>query len=274
MWRIRWPGSTAHPLSTAAVVVLVLLATAALVGPALLPFSASQVDLARVQLPPGDQHLMGTDSLGRDILARAAAGGRVSLAVGATSAAVAMMMGLLLGSAAGYFGGWLDAAVMRLVDAFLAIPAFFVLVACQAVLGPGLSNVVILISLLSWMMPARIIRSLTLIMRGQEFILAAMALGCSDRRILFRHIVPNLLGPSAVLFALATADALLLESALSFLGLGVPPSVPSWGNMLADAQAAILSGAWWVPALPGGLILATALAVNLVGDGLQETLGG
>lgn len=274
MRQFRLPRFFGQPLPMTAAVVLALLAAAALAGPALLPFGASQIDLARIQLPPGQQHLVGTDSLGRDVLARAAVGGRVSLAVGATSAAIALLLGLLLGSAAGYFGGCLDAAVMRLVDAFLAIPAFFVLVACQAVLGPGLANVVILISLLSWMMPARVIRSLTLVMCGQEFILAARALGCSDKRILFRHLVTNLLGPSAVLFAPATADALLLESALSFLGLGVPPSVSSWGNMLSDAQAAILSGAWWVPALPGTLILATALAVNLVGDGLQEALGG
>lgn len=274
MRRNRLPRSIVRPRPTASLAILALLATLVLVGPALLPFGASQIDLASIQVPPGYQHLMGTDSLGRDVLARAALGGRVSLAVGATSAAIALLLGLLLGSAAGYFGGWLDAAVMRLVDAFLAIPAFFVLVACQAVLGPGIANVVILISLLNWMMPARVIRSLARALRGQEFIVAARALGCSDGRILSRHVVPNLIGPSAVLFALSAADALLLESALSFLGMGVPPSVPSWGNMLSDAQTAILSGAWWVPALPGGLILTTALAVNLVGDGIQEALGG
>lgn len=253
-----------------ALVTLLLLALAAILAPMLTPYDPSRIDLAKTTQPPGTGHPLGTDLLGRDLLTRSLYGARVSLAVGASSAAIAAVLGLTLGLIAAYRGGWVDLLVTRLVDAALAMPALFVLIAIQALLGPTVFNVVLMVSLVGWMLVARVVRALTLSLKEREFVLAARALGCSGSRIVFRHLIPNLAGQVIVLFALGVADALLIESALSFLGVGIPATVPSWGNMLGDAQTAILSGAWWVAAVPGVLILWTALAINLLGDGLQE----
>ena len=253
--------------------LLLLMGTAALLAPLLAPGDPSRIELTRINMPPGPQHLLGTDALGRDLLSRALLGGRVSLAVGLAAAAISALLGVTLGLAAAYGGGWLDVLVTRLVDAALAVPAFFLLVAVQSVAGPGVPNVILMASLVGWMTVARIVRALTLSLKEREFVLAARALGCSAIHIVVRHLVPNLAGQVAVLFALGVADALLIESALSFLGMGVPAAEPSWGNMLADAQAAILSGAWWTAAFPGVLILATTISINLVGNGLAQAFG-
>ncbi len=265
----RLTRSDIDPLSAASAAFLLSLAAAALLAPALFPGDPSRIDLANMALPPSQQHILGTDLMGRDLLKMAAYGARVSLSVGVTAAATAAVMGLILGLVAAYSGGWIDAAICRLVDASIAMPAFFLLIAIQSLLGPGLPNVILMVSLVGWMLVARVVRATTLSLKEREFVLAARSLGCSGVRIVFRHILPNLLDQVTVLYALGVADALLMESALSFLGLGLPITQPSWGNMLSDAQAAILSGAWWVALFPGGLILLTALAINLVGDGLQ-----
>ncbi len=259
-------------LMLAALLLLILMALGALLAPFVAPYSPSRIDLTIAGAPPGGAHLLGTDTLGRDLLSRALHGARVSLAVGLAAAALSALLGVTLGLVAACKGGWIDALVTRLVDAGLAIPAFFLLIALQSVLGQGVANVILMVSLVGWMTVARVVRALTLGLREREFVLAARALGCSTNRIVLRHLIPNLAGHIVVLFALGVADALLIESALSFLGMGVPPSEPSWGNMLADAQAAILSGIWWAAALPGVLIMGTALAVNLVGDGLAQML--
>jgi peptide/nickel transport system permease protein len=253
-----------------ALLFLALLLLAALLAPVLAPLDPSRVDLAQTALPPSTRHLLGTDTLGRDLLSRALYGARISLAVGLGAAALSAALGLLLGLAAAYRGGILDAAITRLVDAAMAVPAFFLLIALQSIFGSSVLNVILMVSLAGWMAVARVVRALTLSLKEREFVLAARALGCSPPRILLHHLIPNMVGQIGVLFALGVADALLLESALSFIGLGVPSTEPSWGNMLNDAQAAILAGNWWVAVLPGTLILGTALAINLVGDGLQE----
>ncbi len=267
---LRWQRFTRDPLAPAALTLLLLLAVAAILAPFLAPYDPSRIDLARGTLPPGPNHPLGTDTLGRDLLSRALYGARVSLAVGLGAAGLAAFLGVALGLAAAYWGGDLDTVITRVVDAALAMPAFFVLIALQSLFGPGVLNVVLMVSLVSWMVVARVVRAVTLSLKEREFVQAARALGCSDARILLRHLIPNLASQVVVLFALGVADALLMESALSFLGMGVPPTEASWGNMLNDGQAAILSGAWWVGAFPGALILGTALAINLTGDGLQE----
>lgn len=264
-----WRRLLQQPLVAAALVLLVLVGVAALSAPFVAPYDPSRIDLSRAGLAPGHEHLLGTDLLGRDILSRALHGARVSLFVGLSAAAIAALLGVSLGMIAAYRGGLLDALVTRLVDAALAMPAFFLLIAVQTLLGAGVANVIIMVSLIGWMVVARVVRAVTLSMKEREFILAARALGCSGARIVVRHLLPNLVGQVGVLFTLGVADALLIESALSFLGMGVPPTEASWGNMLSDAQAAILSGAWWIPAFPGMLILGTAMAVNLVGDALS-----
>ena len=266
----RWRLFAREPLAPVALLFLALLLLAALLAPVLAPLDPSRVDLAQTALPPSTRHLLGTDTLGRDLLSRALYGARISLAVGLGAAALSAALGLLLGLAAAYRGGILDAAITRLVDAAMAVPAFFLLIALQSIFGSSVLNVILMVSLAGWMAVARVVRALTLSLKEREFVLAARALGCSPPRILLHHLIPNMVGQIGVLFALGVADALLLESALSFIGLGVPSTEPSWGNMLNDAQAAILAGNWWVAVLPGTLILGTALAINLVGDGLQE----
>jgi len=269
---VDWRLLLRDRLAVASLALLIILAVAAILAPLLAAHDPSHIDLQQTAQPPGPGHPMGTDLLGRDVWSRALYGGRVSLAVGLSAAAIAALLGVVLGLAAAYRGGWVDAVVTRLVDAALAMPAFFLLVAIQSIMGPGVANVILIVSLVGWMVVARVIRALTLSLKEREFVLAARALGCSAPRIVLRHLVPNLAGQIGVLFALGVADALLLESALSFLGMGVPLTEPSWGNMLSDAQAAILSGAWWIGAFPGLLVLGTALSINLVGDGIQEML--
>jgi peptide/nickel transport system permease protein len=257
------------PMAAAASGFLLVLAGAALLAPVIFSGNPARLDLHSLTLPPSFEHPLGTDMLGRDVLRMAAHGARVSLAVGGVAAAVSALLGVLLGLTAAYRGGWLDTAVCRLVDASIAMPAFFLVVAVQSVLGAGIANVILMVSLVGWMVVARVVRAAALGIKQSEFVLAARALGCTGWRIVFRHLLPNLADQVAVLYALGVADALLMESALSFLGMGVPPTEPSWGNMLSDAQAVILTGAWWVAVFPGGLILSTALAINLVGDALQ-----
>ena len=268
--RPGWRRLLQDPVTLVAAGTLLLLGLAALLAPLLAPHDPSRIDLRVAALPPGAGYPLGTDLLGRDILSRSLHGARVSLAVCLSAAAIAALLGVALGVVAAYYGRWIDVVVTRLVDASLAMPAFFLLIAVQSLIGAGIVNVVIMVSLVGWMPVARVVRALTLGLKEREFILAARALGCSGIRIVLRHILPNLAGQVGVLFALGVADALLVESALSFLGMGVPVTEASWGNMLSDAQAAILSGAWWMATLPGALILATALAINLLGDGLQE----
>jgi peptide/nickel transport system permease protein len=262
------------PAALVSLSLLVFLAAAAAAAPLLFPWDHSAVDLSRRGVAPGSEHLLGTDGLGRDLLARAVFGARVSLGVGLGAAAASALLGLTLGLAAGYWGGWRDALITRLVDASLAIPAFFILVALQSMLG-GTStvSVVLVISLVGWMPVARVVRAQTLSLKQQEFVLAARALGCPGSRIVLRHLLPNLAPHVTVLYTLGVADALLMESALSFMGFGVPATEASWGNMLADAQAAILSGMWWVIVVPGLLILITALAINSIGDCLSRAMG-
>ncbi len=256
-------------LSVWGLATLLFLGAAALLAPILSPGDPARIDLTGAGLPPSLDHILGTDLLGRDLLAMAIHAARVSLAVGISAAAVSAVLGITLGLIAAYRGGWIDALVCRLVDTSLAIPAFFLVVAIQAVVGPGVANVVLIVALVGWMVMARVVRASVLALREREFVLAARSMGCSGYRIVIRHLLPNIAGQVTVLYALGVADALLMESALSFLGLGVPATQPSWGNMLADAQAGILSGAWWVAVFPGAFIVLTTLAINLLGDGLQ-----
>lgn len=252
--------------------LLVCLGAAAILAPLLVAGNPARIDLSLGPTPPGPAHPFGTDLLGRDLLGMSLFGARVSLAVGIAAAALSALLGVVLGTAAAYRGGLLDTAVCRCVDAALALPAFFVLVAVQTLLGPGIANVIVMVALVSWMSTARVARALVMGLKDREFVLAARSLGCPHARILLRHFAPNMAGQLVVLFALGIADALLMESALSFLGMGVPQTVPSWGNMLSNAQAGLISGAWWMAVFPGALILLTALAVNLLGDGLQANL--
>ncbi len=240
-------------------------------APWLAPFDPDAIDLKQVLMPPSPQHLLGTDTLGRDVLSRIIYGSRVSLKVGFVAVGLATLIGLLIGAVAGYYGGLVDQVLMRLVDLMLCIPVFFLILAVIAGLGPSIWNIMVVIGLTSWMGVARLVRAEFLSLREREFVAAARALGASDARLIFRHMLPNALAPVMVSATLGVAGAILTESALSFLGLGVQPPTPSWGNILTAGKDNI-EIAWWLSLFPGLAILITVMSYNLLGEGIREAV--
>lgn len=216
-------------------------------------------------------HPLGTDPLGRDVLARVIVGGKISLKVGAFSVAGAVVVGVVMGLVSGYYRGIWDVIVMRFADVQLALPFILMAITFIAIVGSGLTNTIILLIVSQWVQYARLVRGSVLALREREFILAARAIGVKDWAILFRHLLPNLIGPVIVLMTLNVANNILLESSLTFLGLGVDPMIPSWGGMLADGRT-YLQNAWWVSVFPGLAILLTVLGLNLLGDWLRDSL--
>jgi peptide/nickel transport system permease protein len=252
--------------------VLTLIVLMALAAPLIAPGDPSRIVLGERENPPSLDHLFGTDRLGRDVFGRIVWGARVSLGISLLAVSLGSMIGILLGAVAGYASGMTDALITRAIDVMLALPTFFLLVTIQSLFPPSVTNVIVIIGITSWMAIARIVRGQFLTMKEREFVEAARCLGVRPARIVFRHILPNISSQIIVFFTLGIADAVLVESALSFLGLGVPPYQASWGNMLNDGQIGILSGTWWVAFFPGLMILLTALSINFLGDGLQESL--
>ena len=220
-------------------------------------------------MSPSSKHLMGTDTLGRDLLTRILYGGRISLSIGIIAVGIATVIGIILGSIAGFYGRWIDSLIMRFVDLMLCFPTFFLILAVVAILGPSIFNIMVIIGLTSWMGTARLIRAEILSLKEREFILAARAYGASPLRIILRHLIPNSIGPVLVSAILGIAHAVLIESGLSFLGLGVQPPIPSWGNILIEAKST-LGIAWWLALYPGLFILITILGFNLAGEGLRQ----
>jgi len=251
----------------AVLVIFVLLAIAA---PVLAPYGPDEI-VASQTLPPSSAHFFGTDDLGRDLFSRALYGARVSLSVGLVAVFISIIIGTLFGSLAGYYGGFFDALIMRFVDVMLAFPSIFLILAVQAMLSPNIYNVMAVIGLTSWMGVARLVRGEFLRIRELQYVEAARAIGCSDLRIIFRHILPNAQAPVVVAGTLGMAGAILTESALSFLGMGVQPPMASWGNMLMDSQAYMFD-APWLAIIPGLLILITVLSLYFVGEGIREKL--
>lgn len=231
----------------------------------------SAIDISQRLLSPSWSHPLGTDDLGRDVLVRLLYGARISLLVGFVAVGISSLIGILLGALAGYYGGWIDALIMRFVDIMLCFPTFFLILAVIAFLDPSIWNIMIVIGLTSWMGVARLIRAEFLSLRQRDFVLAAQALGSSDLRLIFRHILPNAMSPVLVSATLGVAGAILTESALSFLGIGVQPPTPSWGNMLITGKQT-LGSAWWLSVFPGLAILITVLGYNLLGEGVRDAL--
>jgi len=229
------------------------------------------IDIAQRLQSPNWAHPFGTDDLGRDVLTRILYGARVSLLVGFLAVGIATLIGIVIGALAGYYGRWVDGVLMRFVDLMLCFPAFFLILAVIAFLEPSIWNIMIIIGLTSWMGVARLVRAEFLSLRERDFVLAARALGASDRRVIFRHILPNALSPVLVSATLGVAGAILTESALSFLGIGVQPPTPSWGNMLIAGKQT-LGTAWWLSVFPGLAILFTVLGYNLLGEGIRDAL--
>jgi len=244
---------------------------AALFAPWLAPFDPNAINVDGLLLTPSLMHPLGTDALGRDVFSRILYGGRVSLWVGFVAVGISTAIGLALGLAAGYFGRLTDEVIMRLVDVMLCFPSFFLILAVIAFLEPSLTNIMAVIGLTSWMGVARLVRAETLSLRGRDFVLAAKVAGAGPARIIVRHILPNALSPVLVSATLGVAGAILVESSLSFLGLGVQPPDASWGNMLMDGKE-VLEVAPWLSVFPGLAILFTVLGYNLLGESLRDLL--
>jgi len=240
-------------------------------APLLAPYDPGEINVKEVLMPPNMLHFMGTDQLGRDILSRVIWGSRISLKVGFVAIGISTLIGTLLGSIAGYYRGWVDSIIMRLVDVMLCFPVFFLILAVIALLEPSIWNIMVVIGVTGWMGVARLVRAEFLSLREREFVLAAKAIGSSDVRVIFLHILPNALAPVLVSATLGVSGAILTESALSFLGIGVQPPIPSWGNILSAGKDNI-EIAWWLSLYPGLAILATVLAYNLLGEGLRDVL--
>jgi peptide/nickel transport system permease protein len=250
--------------------VLVFVASA-LLAPWLTPYDPIRSNLPRRLEPPSREHVMGTDSLGRDMFSRVLHGGRISLAIGVLAVAVAVGIGVVLGALAGYYGRLLDSAVMRFVDLLLAFPALYLYITLVALLGPNIGVLILILGGLGWTGIARIVRAEVLKLRAQDYVEAARALGSGDNRIIFRHIMPNAMAPVIVATTLGIPSMILAESALSFLGLGVMPPHMSWGSLVNDGLA-FFRTAWWLPVFPGTVIFLCVLGFNFLGDGLRDAL--
>ncbi len=269
--RAFWQTFTKNRLAVAGGVVVAGLIVIAVLAPLLAPWDLSRPDVKKILAPPSRSHWLGTDQLGRDVLSRMLYGSRVSLAVGFVSVGIATVVGVMLGSLAGYAGGAIDAATMRLVDLMLVFPRFFLLLAVLAFLKPSIWTIMAVIGLTGWMGVARLVRAEFLSLKEREFVIWSRAVGASGFRTVWRHILPNAMAPVLVAMTLGIPAAILTESGLSFLGLGVQPPWPTWGNILNDGKDSI-EIAWWLSVYPGLAILVTVLSYNLLGEGIRDAL--
>ena len=252
------------------IIVLFVFGVAAL-APILAPYDPALINTQKILWAPSSEHLLGTDDLGRDVLSRMIWGSRISLMVGFVAVGISISIGILIGAVSGYYGGVVDNILMQFVDMMLSIPTFFLILAVIAIVEPSIWNIMVVIGITSWMGVARLVRGQFLALKEKDYILAARALGARDRRTIFLHILPNAMSPVYVSAVLGVAGAILLESSLSFLGLGVQPPMASWGSIITAGKDTI-EIAWWLSLFPGLAILITVLGYNLLGEGLQDAL--
>ncbi|MCL6453890.1 MAG: ABC transporter permease [Alicyclobacillus sp.] len=260
-----------RPITILAAAFILVVALAAIFAPWIAPYTLNNPDLNAMLAPPGIHHLMGTDDVGIDLFTEVLYGGRISLSVGVISALVAVIIGGTIGSLAGYFGGWVDEILMRVTDVGLSVPSLFIILGLSAVLGATPVTIVEIISLTSWMYPARLIRSRILNLRNADYVDAARMVGCRSGRIIFRHILPNAISPLIVNCTLLVGQAIVLESVMSFLGAGIQPPHISWGFLLNQAQSYV-SNAPWLAIFPGLMIFLVVLCINVVGDAVRDSL--
>jgi peptide/nickel transport system permease protein len=260
-----------NPLARWGFAIIATVLLLALLAPLIAPYDPDAIDVKGILLAPSSGHWMGTDGLGRDVFSRMLFGARISLLVGFVAVGIATVIGVILGALSGFYRGWVDMVIMRLVDVMLSIPTFFLILAVIAFLTPSIWNIMIVIGLTSWMGVTRLVRAEFLSLREREFVLSAQTLGARNGRLIFRHLLPNSLTPIIVSSVLGIASAVLVESGLSFLGLGVQPPQASWGNILTDGKE-YLEFAWWLSLFPGMAILLTVLGYNLLGEGLRDAL--
>ncbi|HML46614.1 MAG TPA: ABC transporter permease [Clostridia bacterium] len=271
--RLAWEKLKRNRLAMFGMAVLIVLVIASLLAPILATHDRDAVDMFAVEQAPGNGHLLGTDDIGRDVFSRLLFGGQISLGVGFAAVLLQVLIGVTLGAVSGYFGGFVDALIMRIVDMVMCFPFYVIAISMAAIFGGSAMNIVIIIGVLSWTGVARIVRAQVLSLRTREFIEAAKALGLRPWEIILKHMLPNCLSPIIVNATLGMAVAILTEAGLSFLGMGVRPPQPSWGNMLSAAQSMIaLRYQWWRWLPPGLLVFLTVLSINFLGDGLRDAL--
>jgi len=268
---VFWRTFKRNRLALCGGVVVGILVVLAVLAPLLAPSDPHKPDTRRILAGPSSSHWLGTDQIGRDVLSRVLYGARISLAVGFISVGIAAVIGIVLGSTAGYHGGLADAVIMRLVDLMLVFPRFFLLLAVLAFLQPSIWTIMAVIGLTGWMGVARLVRAEFLTLKEREFVIWSESVGASASRVIFRHILPNAMAPVLVAMTLGIPAAILTESGLSFLGLGVQPPYATWGNILNDGKDSI-EIAWWMTVYPGLAILVTVLSYNLLGEGIRDAL--
>ncbi|KMJ57819.1 peptide ABC transporter permease [Bacillus sp. LL01] len=262
-----------NKLAVIGAVLLFIIISLAILAPWITQFEPQKQSLLNKLQTPGGEHWLGTDRYGRDVFSRILFGARVSLLVGFASVAGSITIGTVIGSVAGYFGGKIDAILMRIVDVIISIPTIFLLITLVTIFQPGVDKLIMIFALTGWTFTARLVRGEFLSLRTREFVLASKTIGTRSHTIIFSHILPNAMGPIIVSATLGVGGVILAESALSYLGLGIQPPTPSWGNMLQDAQNfTIMLKHWWYPLFPGLMILFTVLSFNFVGDGLRDAL--
>jgi peptide/nickel transport system permease protein len=273
-WRSRfWRRFSRHRLAVLGCVVLLILIFAAVTAPLVAPYPPHQIDVKALKQPPSAVHLLGTDGAGRDVLSRLIYAGRVSLSVGLIAAGIAISIGTVLGLISGFYGGRVDFWIMRLTDVMMTIPTLIIIITVVAAVGPSIYNIMIVLGVFGWPGACRLVRGETLSLRERDFSLAARCLGVPTRRIVFRHILPNVVAPIIVAGTFFVAGAILSEAALSFLGIGVQIPTATWGNMLTDAQSlTVLEQMPWLWLPPGLMITITVLSINFIGDALRDAL--
>ena len=256
-------------------VIVVIWLFCAIFAEALAPYGANDVDISKRFVPPmweeggSSNHVLGTDQMGRDVLSRLIYGAQVSIIVGFMSVIVGLIIGIVLGLVAGYMGGWVDSVIMRMVDLMLSFPFIFLALCLVAVLGSSLFNVILVLGITGWVPYARTIRAQVLSVKEREFVRAAHTIGCKDTTVLFKHILPSVIDSAIILGTMEMGSSILAESSLTFLGMGVPPSIPTWGNMIASGRQYIYT-AWWLTAFPGITLFLVCLSINFVGDWIRD----
>ncbi len=268
---VFWQRFLKNKMALAGSIIVVAFFAVSLLAPWIAPYDPGAIDLKLVLMPPSAAYLLGTDQLGRDVLSRMIWGAKISLKVGFAATGLAIFIGTILGAIAGYYGRWVDAVIMRFVDIMLCFPTFFLILAVIAFLEPSIWNIMIVIGLTGWMGITRLVRADFTSLRERDFVLAARGIGAGDFRIILVHILPNAMASVLVAATLGVAGAILTESALSFLGIGVQPPTPSWGNILTAGKDNI-DIAWWLSLYPGLAILLTVLGYNLLGEGIRDSL--
>lgn len=255
------------------IIILLFLVAVSVFAPVIATYDFDATDLMNVRKAPGGLHILGTDSVGRDVFTRVLYGGRVSILVGISSMLIQLFMGTLLGTTAGYYGGIIDMCFSRIADAIMCFPFFVIAMSVVAVIGPGTFKLVFVIGFLMWPRLFRIVRTEVMEIKENDYIAAAVAMGLSSKEIIVKHLLPNVISPVLVSSTLSVAQGIILEASLSFLGLGVQPPLASWGNMLSDAQSmSVLANNWWMWVPPGLMVALTVLAINFVGEGLRDAL--